>query len=520
MTSHKSAAPAPATSSGQPGLLRAIGISHHYGGATALNAVSFESRQGEIHALVGENGAGKSTLVRVLSGALIPREGELQLDGVPLRLRSPRDARRHGIGVVHQDYHLFPQLSVAANLAILAGGESAVSRSMGERWLRRRAAALLSAREVDIDPGRLAATLSSGERKLVEIVGALASKPRHLILDEPTAALEPAERERLIALMQNLRDSGTALIFVSHRLDEVLRLADRATVFRNGKQVGVLQRDKDLGADELVMRILGYSPPQRLGVESANTSREVLRVSRPGTASGAAGIELTLHEGEVVGLAGLIGSGASELIRRLGGASSEHGGTIVLEGRTVKLASPREALSHGVAYVPEDRRTAGLFSHLSIADNLLMASLGRTAGSGRMDRRTARRRAQEACRALDVRCTSISQPVGSLSGGNQQKVLLGRYLLDPKKVLLIEEPTQGVDIGARAEIHHLLRENAMKGCSVLFYSSDLDEVLDLADRIVVFHAGKITAQFDNRIGRDTAAGSVSKEVIIAKAAGL
>lgn len=520
MTSHKRAVLPPAAGSGQPGLLRAVGISHHYGGAIALHAVSFESRPGEIHAVVGENGAGKSTMVRVLSGAVIPREGELHLDGVPLRLRTPRDARRHGIGVVHQDYHLFPHLSVAANLAILAGGASALPRFLGERWLRRRAATLLAAHEVDIDPGRLTATLSSGERKLVEIIGALASKPRHLILDEPTAALEPAERERLLALMQNLRDSGTALIFVSHRLDEVLRLADRATVLRNGEHAGVLQREKDLSATELVIRILGHTPPARLGVEPASTSREVLRISGLGAASGVADFGLTLHEGEVVGLAGLIGSGASELLRRLGGVTSEQRGTITLEGRTVKFASPREALSHGVAYIPEDRTRAGLFPHLSVADNLLIASLGRSTGTGRMNRRTAQTRAEEACRALDVRCTSVRQSVGSLSGGNQQKVLLGRYLLEPRKVLLVEEPTQGVDIGARAEIHRLLRDKARKGCSVLFYSSDLDEVLDIADRVVVFHGGRITAEFDNRLGRDSAAGAASKEAVIAKAAGL
>lgn len=500
--------------------LAAENVSHHFGGARALDDVSFVAVAGEIHALVGENGAGKSTLVRVLSGALNPDEGQLLLDGVPVRARSPRDAQRLGIAVVHQDYHLFPQLTIAANLALLAGQAARRAPWVSGTMLKRTASSLLRRYDVAVDPARLANTLSAAERKIIEVVGALSLQPRYLVLDEPTAAMEPRERHRLFELMRHLRREGIGVIFVTHRLGEVLELADRATVLRNGRVAGVLTRGDDLTPDNLVTRILGRRPDAAASSASPTRTGEALRV-RVRLGPTRSPVDLSVCAGEVVGVVGLVGSGASELLRAVGGALEGAHVDMRVAGRDVVLSSPRQALSLGVGYVPEDRKVAGVFPSLSVAENLALSALDGVSRRGWLDRKDMRRRAQELCSRLDVRCESVRQPLSGLSGGNQQKVLLGRMLARRCAVLVIEEPTQGVDVGARAEIHRLLRRTAEEdGTAVLFLSADLDEVLGLADRVVVIHDLELSAVVDNHPAGADAPPLAQREVLVAKAAGL
>jgi len=478
-------------------VLRAERISQRFAGSLALSDVTFEVRAGEVHALVGENGAGKSTLVRVLSGAIRPNRGNVSVDGVEMQARTPRDARRHGIAVVHQDYHLFPELSVADNVVAIGGIAPTVGPFVSRRRLRRRARDLLQAYGIEVDPRRPARSLDVSERKLIEITRALAERPRFLVLDEPTAALERRQTDMLTQLMRSLRDQGTGVVFVTHRLDEVLELADRVTVLRNGEHAGVLTRGIDMTADELVLRILGRKPRtvrhRQFGSETAVT----VRITGLRLASDSSPVNLEARRGEILGITGLVGSGAATAIRRLAGAVSHPAAEIEVLSTSATIDSPRAARCHGIAFVPADRKEAGIFADLSVAVNLGVASLDRFKVRGLVSRRRLTTSAVHYREALGIKCRSLNQLAATLSGGNQQKVLIGRWLAAGTPVLLMEEPTQGVDIGAREDIHDLVRAYAADGGTVIFLSTDLEETLTLADRIVVFSHGDVVATLPN-----------------------
>lgn len=476
-----------------------------------MRGVSFDLRPAEIHALVGENGAGKSTLVKLLTGVLRVQEGCIELDGVPLRLTGPQQAQRLGVAVVHQSYHLFPELTVAENIL---GVGARVDLLVRRRRTRDRAREVLRRCGTVIDPGRLAGELDAAERKFVEIARALASDVRFLILDEPTAALDRRQTELLISLLRRLRAAGAGLLLVTHRLDEVLQAADRCTVLRNGEQVGVLTRDQDMTADEVVLRILGRKHvPGEYG--RGPRGPELLRVSGLRLRPGAPPMDVDVRGGQVVGVIGLVGSGAATLLRRLSGVVSDPAARILVDGVGRRIRSVRDALAAGIAYIPEDRRTGGIFADMSVATNLSIAALDQVSRWGLVRRRARVALAERYRSVLDVRCRSLAQPLGTLSGGNQQKVMIGRWLASGARILVMEEPTQGVDIGARREIHRLLRAHAQSGGAVLFLSSDLDELADLADRIVVIRHGEVVDIVDNG-GQER----VSSDYLIAKAAGL
>jgi len=496
------------------GSLAAREVTHRFGESNALSAVSFELCSGEIHALVGENGAGKSTLVKLLTGALPLQKGAIEIDGRPLRIRGPQDAQRQGIGVVHQNYHLFPELTVAENVIGISNRPPRTSLFLSKQRMRVRAREILSQFGASIDPERLAGDLDAGERKFVEIARALALEVRFLFLDEPTASLDRHQTDQLISVMRLLRDKGTGLAFVTHQLNEVLLAADRCTILRNGEQVGVLTRGQDLNEDEVVIRMLGRS---HLPGEFARSAQgpNLARVRDLRLRTGARPISLDISMGQVIGVLGLVGSGAATILRRISGAVARPSANITVDGTMVRMRSVRDGLAAGIAYIPEDRRTSGIFADMSVASNLAMSALGRITQLGFVRPRRQFALAEQYRRALDVRCNTLDQLVGTLSGGNQQKVMIGRALASGARILIIEEPTQGVDIGARREIQSLLRNHAQAGGAVIFLSSDLDELVDLADQIAVIRHGELVKLVNNGPG-----DRVSHDHLIALATGL
>jgi ABC-type sugar transport system ATPase subunit len=475
--------------------LTAAGVTHRYGGVAALTDVDFDVSTGEVHALLGENGAGKSTLVRVLTGALLPDAGELSIDGRPLRFSSPRDAQAAGIGVVHQDYHLFPDLTVAENVCAVSVHAPSRARIVDRRRMVATARDLLADLGIDVDPRRRAGGLDAAERKLIEIARALLQRPRFLLLDEPTAALEPRETDRLLQVIARLRDRGTGVILVTHRLGEVCRVADRATALRDGRNVGTLPQ-QELTPTSLTHLIVGSAVSELAG-PGHPAGPAALRVRGLRLREDAAPIELHVGQRELVAVIGLVGSGVPAVLGAVAGSVPRRDASITLDGRPVRIAGPRDARGLGIGFAPEDRKRTGLLLGQSIAANMGLGSLSSWSRGGFTQRSALRAAAQEAGEVFDIRCRSVDQPVGALSGGNQQKVLLGRWHVAGVSTLVVQEPSQGVDIGARHEIHKHLVAFAAGGGRVLFSSSDIDEVRAIAHRIYVLHAGEVSAVFDN-----------------------
>jgi rhamnose transport system ATP-binding protein len=473
-------------------MLNVAHLAKHFSGVRALTDASLDVRAGEIHALVGENGAGKSTLVRIVTGALAPDAGSVTYDGRTIDVFSPTAARSLGIAAIHQHPTLFPDLSVAENLALGLESAGAWSR-IDWRARRERARDLLTRVGARIDVDREAASLSLPEQQLVEIARALGAQARLLILDEPTASLTPQEVDRLFALLAELRAAGTAIIYISHRLEELPRLADRVTVLRDGQTVGTREM-ASVANGELIRLMVGRD------VEAIFPKREVAIgdpvLTLEGVTSHAAGvhnISFTIRRGEIVGLAGLVGAGRTELARVLFGLEPLDAGTIRLNGQPIRPRSPEDAIAEGIAYLPEDRRRHGVILDLGVDANLTLAALKAISKGGFLDHRAETSIAGELVRKLGIKTAALTTPVRNLSGGNQQKVALGRWLVQPPTVLMLDEPTQGVDVGAKSEIHRLIGELAAQGMAVLMISSELVEILGMSDRIVVMRNGGVAA---------------------------
>jgi rhamnose transport system ATP-binding protein len=491
-------------------MLTATHVARSFSGIRALSDATLDLRAGEIHALVGENGAGKSTLVNVLTGALAPDAGRIELDGRPIETFSPQEARRLGIVAIHQHPALFPDLSVAENLAL---GLEQTRWWMRVNWRERRERAchLLADVGARIDVDREAASLSLPEQQLVEIARALGARARVLLLDEPTASLTPQEVDRLFAILGELRAGGTALVYISHRLDELPRLADRVTVLRDGRTVGTHEM-RAISQADLIRHMVGREVSTVYPKPDVAAGDAVLQVEA--LTSRAAGIHdatLTVRRGEIVGLAGLVGAGRTELARVLFGLAPVDSGVVQLGGASYRPDSPAAAIAAGVAYLPEDRRRHGVVLELPVDANLTLASLRSISHRGLIDRAEEARVAGDLVSALGIKTPSLSSPVSHLSGGNQQKVALGRWLVRPPRLLLLDEPTQGVDVGAKAEIHRLIGELAAQGMGVLLISSELPEVLGMSDRVIVMRAGRTTAAF--------ARGDATPENVMAAAFG-
>jgi rhamnose transport system ATP-binding protein len=478
-------------------LLELRQITKSFGGARALRGVDFDLQAGEVHALLGENGAGKSTLIKIVTGAHQPDGGTLAVAGHPVSHLHPAAAHALGISCIYQQPALFPDLTVAENIALRLESGSPVRRV---DWTERRARAeqLLNRIGAHVHPEREVRDLSMPEQQLVEIACALGAGARIVIMDEPTASLTQKEQHLLYAVVRDLRRSGIGIIYISHRLEEIFALADRVTVLRDGQSVGT-HRVGDLNEAELIRMMVGREMTEIFPPAEAPPGDVVLEVRDLGcAASGVQGVTFAIRAGEVFGLAGLVGAGRTELARVLFGLTPADAGTATLHGKTIAPRSPQEAVAHGIAYVPEDRRRHGVVLDMPIADNMTMAIHRRIFPGGWLRFAAERTLALEFIRRLAVKCSGPEAPGGSLSGGNQQKVSLARWLATKPKVLILDEPTQGVDVGAKGEIHRIIRQLAREGLAVLLISSDLPEVLGMSDRIGVMRGGTMTAILPGR----------------------
>ncbi len=483
------AVPAPAVATPPRAELR--GISKRFAATQALDAVSLDLLPGEVHALVGENGAGKSTLVKILAGVYQPDGGTILLDGEPTQIPGPAHARSLGIAVVHQEPRLFPDLTVAENVFI-GHAPSGPLGTIDWGGTRRAAQALFRELDVQFDVGAPVRGLSMADQQLIEIAKSLSVDARVLILDEPTASLSTHEVERLFTIVRRLRDRGVSILFVSHRLDEVFALCDRATVFRDGKHV-ITTATSELTTADLVRHMVGRAVSLFPKVETpvGDVLLEVGGLTRVGVFRD---ISFSVRSGEIVGLAGLVGAGRTEVARVLFGVDQRDGGEIRLGGRPVEFADPSAAMDAGIAYLPEDRHQEGLVLDFSIAQNVTLPILPRL--FPRLLIRASRERqvAHEYTEQFNVRMVGVDQLVGALSGGNQQKVVLAKWLASRPTILILDEPTRGIDIGAKVEVHRIISELAASGLGIMLISSDLPEVLAMSDRILVLHEGRLTAE--------------------------
>jgi ribose transport system ATP-binding protein len=473
--------------------LQASSVSKSFGGVAALSGADFVARSGEVHALLGENGAGKSTFIQILAGSVRPDSGRIVLDSKPFRADNPRQAHGAGISAVFQELSLVPDLTVAQNIWFRHEPLS-FFKTIRKATLRERATELferfgIPAPSPDIEVRRL--TLA--ERQVVEIAKALARAPSVLILDEATSALPPRETEWLLNLSRTLSRSGMLVIFISHRLAEVRHVADSVTVFRNGKTVASHPID-EVSDDEIIAEMLGRRMERLYPERKPTATSNVALRTRGLAATRLAGIDLDLHDGEVLGVAGLQGHGQRELFQSLFGVIRPHG-TIELRGKPVAIRSPRQALGPhlGLAMVPEDRRQQGLLLSKSIRENLTLSVIPRFSRLGVLDAKRERQLVGEMMQFLRIKATTPEQLAGTLSGGNQQKVIFGKMLLTEARVLLLYDPTRGVDVGTKGEIFQLMRNLAAKGYAILFYSSDLPELVHVADRVIVLRNGRVAA---------------------------
>ncbi len=469
-------------------------VSKAFGATQALDDVSLALRRGEIHALLGENGAGKSTLIKIFTGIQQPDSGEIRLDGVPIQVSSPQDAQRLGVAAIYQEPMIFPDLSVAENIFI---GHRDRGKIVDRRRMEREAEEVLARLDVYLDVGEPARGLTLAEQQTVEIAKAISLDVRVLIMDEPTASLSAHEVRRLFRIVANLRQQGVAVLFISHRMEEVFEIADQVTILRDGRWISTTPR-AELTPATAIRQMVGREvkelfrrqrrAPGAVRLAARNLSREGVFQD----------VSFELRAGEVLGFAGLVGARRTDVGLALFGIAPADRGEILLDGEPVAIASPREAMSRGIAYSTEDRRQLGLVLPLSIAANISLPSLPRFLSPNGLVLRSAERDAAESFRQrLSIRAPSVDTPTAALSGGNQQKVVISKWLETKPQVLILDEPTRGIDVGAKVEVHQLIDDLAAEGMAIILISSDLPEVLAMSDRILVMREGRQMAIFDH-----------------------
>lgn len=473
-------------------LLEMRGITKRFPGVVALDGVDLTLQAGEVHVLVGENGAGKSTLIKMLAGALHPDEGEILIDGQPVNISSAQAAQARGIGVVFQEFTLVPQLSVAENIYL--GRQPRRFGLVDRRRMRRDARALIERLDLALDIDAAVGELGVARRQLVEIAKALSHDVRILVLDEPTAVLSGHEIDALFTLVDGLTAAGTGVVFISHHLEEVARIGDRVTVLRDGRQVG--QLPAAASQDELVGLMVGRSIEQQYPRRRPDPGEPLLRVEHLTRSGAFEDVSFQVRAGEVVGIGGLVGAGRTEVVRGIFGADRYDSGTVHIAGKLLTPGDPAGARRAGLGLVPEDRAGQGLVLGASIADNLSLPTMGRATRAGFVDIRGQRTRGAEVARQLHVRMSGLDQVVGQLSGGNQQKVVIGKWLMSELRILILDEPTRGIDVGAKVEIYELINELTAAGAAVLIVSSEMPELLGMSDRVLVMADGRIRGELD------------------------
>jgi rhamnose transport system ATP-binding protein len=476
-------------------LLEAREIAKSYAGVRALRGVSFDLRPGEVHALIGENGAGKSTLIKVMTGAVQAEAGTLHVAGNLVVHNNPRIARSLGIAAIYQQPALFPHLTVAENIALALEPEGNWRKV---DWLsrERRAKELIARAGATLDPARLVSTLSMPEQQIVEIAKAIGSEAKVVIMDEPTASLTETEVESLFKVIAALKDAGAGIIYISHRLEEIAAIANRITVLRDGETIGTCDA-ANVSREQLIAMMVGRE------VAAIYPKREVphgaIALELRGIASRQAGvrnISLTVRQGEILGIAGLVGSGRTQLAETVFGLTAAETGEILIHGRAVTIDSPADAISHGIGYVPEDRRQNGVVLDFPICANICLSSLERVAPHGLIGKAAEQTLAEQYSSQLQVKAPSVNVETGTLSGGNQQKVAVARWLATNPKILILDEPTQGVDVGAKSQIHAIMMDLAAAGMAIVMISSELPEVIGMSDRIIVMRGGEIAGELN------------------------
>jgi len=489
-------------------ILRIQGISKHFPGVQALNDVSFDVERGTIHAILGENGAGKSTLMQIIAGAQQPDTGSLEFDNVAVRFTNPKEAQSKGIAIVYQELNLAPNLTIAEN--IFLGLEPRLANLFTDRkTLREQSSLILNRLRIHLDPGTIVGHLTVAQQQLIEICKSLVRKPRLLILDEPTSSLSASESEILFRVISDLQSHGVTVIYITHRLAEVFTLCDTLTILRDGKQVRTTKVAATTEAE--VVRLMVGRELLRFHRNRADEKGEIVLEVRGLTREGQYGdVSFHLRKGEIVAMAGLDGAGRSETALGIFGSPRPDCGEVWLNGKRVDVQRPEQAMRAGIAFVPEDRKTMGLVLGSSVGTNISMASLRRLAQGQFVDRRAEFSLIERFVRRLNVRTPDHNQRTSLLSGGNQQKVLVAKWLAVQPKVLIVDEPTRGVDIGTKAELYSLLDQLAQEGLAILVISSDLPEVLALADRVLVMCRGKLTGELDR--------GEATEEKIMSLAA--
>lgn len=475
-------------------------LAKSFGATAALIDVSLRLEPGRIHALVGENGAGKSTLIKVMTGIYQPDAGEILVDGVPVAFHGTGAAQRAGVAAIYQEPMVFPDLSVAENIFI-----SHHDRPQVIRWgaLNAEAAGMIARLGVSLDPARLAADLTLAEQQSVEIARAISLNVRVLVMDEPSASLSDHEVKRLFNIARSLRDQGVAVLYISHRLEEIFALADKVTVMRDGRHIST-RPVGEVTQGSLISEMVGRDMEGRFAREpSRATGQPMLRVQGLGRAGAFSDVSFTVGKGEIVCFSGLVGARRTDVGLALFGVAPADAGRVEIDGRAVVITGPRDAQALGIAYVSEDRRKLGLALAEPIAANITLPMLDSYAGRfGWIDRRREGRDAEGFRGRLNIKAASTRVPVGTLSGGNQQKVMLAKWLNTGPRLLIVDEPTRGIDVGAKAEVHRILRDLAGQGVAVMIISSDLPEVLSLADRVIVMREGRIVGEFSGDAATD------------------
>ena len=463
------------------------GVSKRFGAIQALSDVGLDLRAGEVHALIGENGAGKSTLIKIITGLYRADSGEVFVDGESVDIHSPAAAQQHGVAAVYQEPAIFPDLTVAENIFI---GHRDRGRLVRWRALNDDAAEVLATLDIDLDPRAPASMLTVGEQQAVEIAKAMSLDVRVLIMDEPTSALSAHEVEQLFRQVDRLRRAGVAILFISHRLAEVFTIADRISVFRDGRHIST-RASADAGEEQIVREMVGRDLGEFFVRTRHQPGEVALKVSGLARRGRFEGVDFDVRRGEVLGLAGLVGAGRTDIALALFGVAPADGGTIEVDGQELVIDSPRTAMKAGIAYLTEDRRKLGLNLPQSVAANVTLPVLHRYTNTLRLIDRAAERRTAMTFRdQLNIRTPDVDTPVGNLSGGNQQKTVLARWLNVEPSILILDEPTRGIDIGAKAEVHRLIDHLARDGLAVVLISSDLPEVLAMSDRIIVMREGR------------------------------
>jgi ribose transport system ATP-binding protein len=471
------------------------GIVKRFPGVLALDGVDLDVRPGEVHVLLGENGAGKSTLIKILSGVHLPDAGEILVEGAPAQIRRPRDAQALGISTIYQEFNLVPDMTVAEN--VFLGREPLSSRRLGlvdRRALVRRTREHLEDLKLDIPAQAVVRRLGIAQQQMVEIAKALSLKSRLIVMDEPTAVLSAREIDRLFGVIRDLRQRGVAIVYISHRLDEVKVLGDRATVLRDGALVRTVTV-AETPVDELIRLMVGRELREKFPKVDVAIGEEVLRAEDLTRRGILHGVSLRLRRGEILGIAGLVGSRRTELARALFGADPLDSGRIVLRGKPARIDRPGRAIAEHMAFVPEDRKQHGILSSLSVKENMTLGSLRAFSRAGFLDLGRERKHAGEYATSLRIATPDLDRRVLYLSGGNQQKVVIAKGLSSRADIFLFDEPTRGIDVGAKVEVYRLMTELVQRGAAILMISSELPELLGMSDRILVMREGRVSGEF-------------------------